>query len=157
MVVSPETPMQRANVNPLISVVIPCYNEAEVLPHLEAELAGIGGRLEGEFRVEFVLVDDGSKDATWRQITEFAARDARVRGIALSRNFGHQMALTCGCDHARGDAVVCMDADLQDPPQVVLELVDMWKAGYDVVNAVRDIPPRREPVQVVDGGAFSTG
>jgi polyisoprenyl-phosphate glycosyltransferase len=131
------SPVQSQDSKPLISIVIPCYNEAEVFPHLESELSRIGDRLETEFQVELILVDDGSKDTTWRQIGDFAARDSRVRGIALSRNFGHQMALTCGCDHAQGDAVVCMDADLQDPPEVVLELVEKWKAGYDVVNAVR--------------------
>jgi len=104
---------------------------------LKAGLAGIADVLCGEFRVEIILVDDGSKDATWRQICDFSREDPRVRGVALSRNFGHQLALTCGYDVAQGDAVVCMDADLQDPPEVVLELVEKWKQGYDVVHAVR--------------------
>ena len=130
--------MRSEKSKPLISLVIPCYNEAEVFPHLRGELANLADRLEGDFALEVILVDDGSKDSTWEQITSFAAADARVRGIELSRNFGHQMALTCGCDHAQGDAVVSMDADLQDPPEVVLELVEKWKAGYDVVYAVRE-------------------
>lgn len=134
---SESTLSSQGNANRLISLVIPCYSEAEVFPHLRAELVRLADRLENEFSVEIILVDDGSKDSTWEQIAAFAAEDSRVRGIELSRNFGHQMALTCGCDHAQGDAVVSMDADLQDPPEVVLELVEKWKAGYDVVYAVR--------------------
>ncbi len=122
---------------PLISLVVPCYNEGEVFPHLRAVLAEVADKLGSEFRVEIIFVDDGSKDGTWPQIGSFAAADSRVRGIALSRNFGHQMALTCGFDHAQGDAVVSMDADLQDPPEVVFALVEKWKNGYDVVDAVR--------------------
>jgi polyisoprenyl-phosphate glycosyltransferase len=122
---------------PLISLVIPCYNEAEVFPYLRAELSKLADRLCEESAVEIILVDDGSRDSTWQQIASFAAADSRVRGIALSRNFGHQMALTCGCDHAQGDAIVSMDADLQDPPEVVVELVEKWQAGYDVVYAIR--------------------
>lgn len=122
---------------PLISIVVPCYNEDAVLPYLLEELVKLGDRLKSEFAVEFVLVDDGSKDSTWKQIACFAAQDTRVRGIQLSRNFGHQFALTCGCDYAKGAAVVSMDADLQDPPEVVIELVEKWRAGYDVVYAVR--------------------
>jgi dolichol-phosphate mannosyltransferase len=126
-----------ANPGPLISLVVPCYNEGEVFPYLREALGSLAGTIEREFRVEIVLVDDGSRDDTWEQIRAFAAEDGRVRGIALSRNFGHQMALTCAYDCARGDAIVCMDADLQDPPEVVLQMIDKWKAGYDLVPAIR--------------------
>src|SRR5690606_35354252 len=100
---------------------------------------GVADRLqrEQEVEVEIVLVDDGSRDATWQSIVEFAARDRRVRGVTLSRNFGHQLALTCGYDLARGDAVVCMDADLQDPPEAVVQMVEAWRGGVDIVLAVR--------------------
>jgi polyisoprenyl-phosphate glycosyltransferase len=121
----------------LISLVIPCYNESDAFPHLQAAIVSLADSLENDLRVEIVLVDDGSRDSTWAQIQAFAQSDARVRGVALSRNFGHQMALTCGYDCAEGDAVVCMDADLQDPPEVVQEFVEKWKQGYDVVHAVR--------------------
>jgi dolichol-phosphate mannosyltransferase len=121
----------------LISLVVPCYNESEVFPHLRQELASLADRIGSEYDVEIVLVDDGSKDATWARIQEFAASDKRVRGIGLSRNFGHQAALTCGYDLAKGAAVVCMDADLQDPPEAVEEMVRKWKEGYDLVQAVR--------------------
>src|SRR5262249_48083994 len=79
----------------------------------------------------------GSRDTTWKRICAFSAVDSRVCGVALSRNFGHQAALTCGYDMATGDAVVCMDADLQDPPDVVLEMIRRWREGADVVYGVR--------------------
>jgi polyisoprenyl-phosphate glycosyltransferase len=121
----------------LISLVVPCYNESQVFPQLRAALTAVADMLNREFCLEIVIVDDGSRDDTWAQIVEFAGCDARVRGVALSRNFGHQVALTCGYDLAQGDAIVCMDADLQDPPEVVLEMVEKWKEGYDLVHAVR--------------------
>jgi dolichol-phosphate mannosyltransferase len=120
-----------------ISIVIPCYNEAEAFPRMQDALTTLANSLEPDFAVELVFIDDGSRDQTWRAITDFARDDARVRGVALSRNFGHQFALTCGYDLARGDAVVSMDADLQDPPEVVRQLIDQWLSGFDVVFAVR--------------------
>jgi dolichol-phosphate mannosyltransferase len=129
--------MDRPILRRLVSLVIPCYNESDAFPHLEEALVALADRLCQEFEIEIVLVDDGSKDGTWDQIEEFGRRDSRVRGIALSRNFGHQAALTCGYDLASGDAIVCMDADLQDPPEVVVEMVQKWKDGYDLVQAVR--------------------
>jgi len=129
--------MPYANSKPLISLIIPCYNESLVFPPLREELSSLADTLTADYRVELVFVDDGSRDSTWEHIEEFAQSDPRVRGIALSRNFGHQMALTCGYDMAQGDAIVCMDADLQDPPEVVLEMVRKWREGYDVVHAVR--------------------
>jgi glycosyltransferase involved in cell wall biosynthesis len=120
-----------------ISIVIPCYNEAEAFARMREALVALADSLEPDFNVELVFIDDGSRDHTWRAISEFARDDTRVRGVALSRNFGHQFALTCGYDLARGDAVVSMDADLQDPPETVRQLIEQWLAGYDVVFAVR--------------------
>lgn len=131
------SPSAAACEKPLISLVVPCYNEAEVFPHLREGLVDLAQRLESRYRVEFVLVDDGSQDTTWDQIVAFASADPRVRAAALSRNFGHQTALSGGYDLARGDAVVSLDADLQDPPEVVLQLVAEWEKGADVVFAVR--------------------
>ncbi len=123
----------------LLSIVVPCYNEEESFPALRAALALVAAELEKEaLRVELVFVDDGSRDGTWGQIAAFAAADARVHGVSLARNFGHQAALTCGYDLARGDAVVCLDADLQDPPELITVLVRKWREGYDVVYAVRE-------------------
>ena len=122
----------------LVSLVVPCYDEEEVLPLLIERLAQLAARLDAEFAcdVEIVLVDDGSRDGTWDRICSFAARDARVRGARLSRNFGQQAALTCGYALATGDAVVSLDADLQDPPEVVLKMVSRWREGFDVVYGV---------------------
>ena len=122
----------------IISIVIPCYNEAAAFPYLKAALIDLGGRLESRYGVEVVLVDDGSRDGTWEMMRNFARDDSRVVAICFSRNFGHQFALTAGYDFARGDAVVSMDADLQDPPEVVDEMVRKWEAGYDVVYGIRD-------------------
>jgi dolichol-phosphate mannosyltransferase len=130
-------PLAPAAKKPLISLVAPCFNEAEVFAQLRRELVALAERLADRYDCEFVLVDDGSRDATWSLIAAFAAADPRVRGVALSRNFGHQLALTAGCDAAAGDAVVSLDADLQDPPAVVPELVREWEKGADVVYAVR--------------------
>jgi dolichol-phosphate mannosyltransferase len=132
---------QQNNINvdskPLISIVIPCFNEVEVFPALRNELVLLADRLSERYRIEFILIDDGSHDGTWKQILDFAQADSRVRAISLSRNFGHQNALTCGYDFAKGDAIVSMDADLQDPPEVIVDLVNEWEKGADIVYAVR--------------------
>jgi glycosyltransferase involved in cell wall biosynthesis len=120
-----------------VSIVVPCYNEADVFPHLQQALSQLADTVGQDHDVEIILVDDGSRDATWKKICAFSALDSRVRGLSLSRNFGHQAALTCGYDVATGDAVVCMDADLQDPPEVILEMIRLWREGADVVYGVR--------------------
>ena len=120
-----------------ISIVVPCYNEAEVFPYLQKALTGLADCIGQDYDVEIILIDDGSWDATWEKIRRFAALDSRVRGVSLSRNFGHQAALTCGYDVATGDAVVCMDADLQDPPEVIPQMVQLWRDGNDVVYGFR--------------------
>ncbi len=118
-----------------LSVVVPIYNEQESVPEL---IARLHEALAGVVRsYEVILVDDGSSDRTWEIIGAAAARDARIKGLSFSRNFGHQMAFTAGLDHADGDAVVIMDADLQDPPELLPELIARWREGYDVVYAVR--------------------
>ncbi|MEW6369020.1 MAG: glycosyltransferase family 2 protein [Acidobacteriota bacterium] len=122
---------------PLITIVVPCYNERHVFPLLREALLELAQGLSPRYDVEFLIVDDGSDDGSWEQILAFAGEDQRVKAISLTRNFGHQAALTCGYDFAQGDAVVTMDADLQDPPEVVHDLVREWEKGYDVVYAVR--------------------
>jgi polyisoprenyl-phosphate glycosyltransferase len=129
----PENPAR-----PLISLVIPCFNEESVLPHLRAELTPLLDRLARDYDPEVLLVDDGSRDRTWALIREYAEADPRFKGVSLSRNFGHQAALTCGYDWARGQAVVAMDSDLQDPPEVVEQMLEKWKGGADIVYGVRD-------------------
>jgi polyisoprenyl-phosphate glycosyltransferase len=117
----------------LISVTAPVLNEAEVLP---AFYERVRDALPGE-DFELVLVDDGSTDDTARVLDELAAADDRVRVVHLSRNFGYQAAVAAGLDHCRGDAVVTIDADLQDPPEVIPELIAEWRQGADVVYGVR--------------------
>jgi polyisoprenyl-phosphate glycosyltransferase len=117
----------------LLSVVAPVFDEEDLIGAFHERVCAA---LEG-VAFELVLVDDGSADATPRLLAEIAARDPRVRVVELSRNFGHQTALTAGLDHARGDAVVMMDADLQDPPELIPEMLEHWRAGTDVVYAVR--------------------
>jgi glycosyltransferase involved in cell wall biosynthesis len=118
------------------SFVIPVYNEQTSLAALRERMWVLLPRLDGE--AEVILVDDGSRDASWDLITEFHSYDRRFKGVRLARNFGHQMAITAGMDMAEGQAVIVMDADLQDPPEVVLEMADRWRQGYQVVYGVRE-------------------
>ncbi len=118
----------------LVSVVAPVYNEEATIDEFYARVASA---LEG-LPFELVLVDDGSTDGSPIALERLAATDPRVRVVYLSRNFGHQTALTAGLDHARGNAVVMLDADLQDPPELIRTMLDHWRAGCDVVYAVRE-------------------
>jgi glycosyltransferase involved in cell wall biosynthesis len=120
---------------PEYSIVIPIRDEAECLPELVERLTELMEKLEGPSEV--LLVDDGSHDGSHRLMVAAHEADPRFRVIQLSRNFGHQAALTAGLDHASGDAVIVMDADLQDPPEVILDMVARWREGYEVVHAVR--------------------
>ncbi len=121
----------------LISIIIPCFNEQEVFPHLRERLQELTEKITTKFRLEILLIDDGSSDGTWKQMQTYAKDDSHIRAISFSKNFGHQMALTCGYDLARGDAMVSLDADLQDPPEVILEMIEKWQEGADVVFAIR--------------------
>ena len=123
----------------LLSIVIPVYNEAESLAALLARLDAVLGSLDCEY--ELVFVNDGSTDATGSLLLDAAARDARLKLLEFSRNFGHQTAITAGLDFAGGDAVVVMDADLQDPPELLPEMLRLFRLGYDVVSAQRQDRP----------------
>jgi polyisoprenyl-phosphate glycosyltransferase len=118
----------------LLSVVAPVYNEVATIDQFYARVCAA---LEG-LQFEIVLVDDGSTDGSDAELEKLAGTDPRVRVVQLSRNFGHQTALTAGLDHARGDAVVMLDADLQDPPELIPRMLDHWRAGCDVIYAVRE-------------------
>ena len=122
---------------PELSVVVPVFNEAAVLPELRPRLEAALAGCVADWEV--VFVDDGSSDATPEILRAAAAADARVRVLRFSRNFGHQAAVTAGIEHARGAAVVVIDADLQDPPEVIPELVARWREGFQVVSAVRGV------------------
>ncbi len=120
---------------PLISLVVPAYNEEEVLEAFHREVSEEIDRLPDDF--EFVFVDDGSRDQTAPIMRQLAAHDPRVRAVILSRNFGHEAAIEAGLRAARGDAVIVMDADLQDGPEIIPRLIGAWREGADVVYAVR--------------------
>jgi glycosyltransferase involved in cell wall biosynthesis len=119
----------------LLSVVVPIYNEEEVLPEFHRRIVDAVSSLA--FDIEILYVNDGSTDNTLSLLQDLYGKDPRVAVIDVSRNFGKEIALTAGLDHANGEAVVVIDADLQDPPELIPELVRWWKEGYDVVYAKR--------------------
>ncbi|MET8544267.1 glycosyltransferase family 2 protein [Kitasatospora sp. NPDC004799] len=121
---------------PLLSVVVPCYNETDVLAHTHERLSRVLDALP-EFDTEQIYVDDGSADGTWDLINSLVRRSGSTRAIRLSRNFGHQGACLAGLRESRGDAVVVIDADLQDPPEVITEMAARWLEGWSVVSARR--------------------
>jgi len=120
----------------LVSIIVPCFNEAEVLWETHGRLIHTLTQLD-DLEFEIIYVDDGSQDATPDMLREIRALDPRARTLRFSRNFGHQTAVTAGLEHASGDAVVLIDADLQDPPEVIAEMVARWREGYHVAYGVR--------------------
>jgi len=119
-----------------ISIVVPVFNEHENLPHLNERLIKVLVSLNLSY--EIVYVDDGSSDKTYLQIEKLHQENGNIKGIILSRNFGHQIALTAGLEHAEGDVIVTLDGDLQHPPEVIPELIEAYKKGFDVVNTARE-------------------
>lgn len=121
---------------PELSIVIPVFNEEiNIGPMYDRLLAALSDKVSG---LEILYVDDGSADSSWEKISELAIRDERVRGVRFARNFGHQAALTAGVDVARGRAVVIIDGDMQDPPEVIPQMVDRWREGIEVVYGQRE-------------------
>lgn len=135
-----------------LAVVVPAYNEADGLPEfhrrLRAVLAGLG------MSWSVLYVDDGSRDGTWDVIGELATADRQVRALRLSRNFGKEAALTAGLDHCDAEAVVVIDADLQDPPELIPQLVEAWREGHDVAYATRDARDGEGRVKRLTAAAF---
>jgi len=121
---------------PTFTIIAPIYNELENIPELYPRMREVMDHTGEPW--ELILVDDGSTDGSTALIRKLAENDERVRPVIFARNFGHQIAVTAGVDYARGDAVIIIDADLQDPPEVILQLVDQWREGYQVVYAVRE-------------------
>jgi glycosyltransferase involved in cell wall biosynthesis len=134
----------------LVSVVAPMHDEAATAAAFHDRVARA---LEGE-DWELVVVDDGSRDGTYDALTALAAGDERLRVVRLSRSFGHQAALTAGLEHARGEAVVMLDGDLQDPPEVIPEMIARWREGSDVVYAVRERREGETPFKLVTARWF---
>jgi polyisoprenyl-phosphate glycosyltransferase len=126
-----------ASHNPVISVVVPCYNEEEVLLHCHSRLTQVLASMEGT-EYELVYVNDGSSDRTDEILRYLNQTSPQTRVVMLSRNFGHQAAVTAGLTAAAGQCVVIIDADLQDPPEVILQMVDRWRQGYEVVYGIRE-------------------
>jgi dolichol-phosphate mannosyltransferase len=120
---------------PVYSVVIPVFNEEAVIHETYRRLTGVMAGVGGTY--ELIFINDGSVDQTKRILTQLAEADKRVKLVDFSRNFGHQIAITAGMDYASGDAVIVIDADLQDPPELIADMIEKWREGYDVVYAVR--------------------
>lgn len=130
---------------PVFSFILPIFNEEETLTEICRRLAGIMDGMNDE--CEVVLVDDGSRDRSLEMMRELRRRDPRVCYLSLARNFGHQIAVTAGLQFARGDAVVVLDADLQDPPELIPAMIDKWRAGYHVIYAQRTARRREGPAK----------
>lgn len=130
-----ETSVEEKTDHPTYSIVAPVFNEKETLPHFYRRIVDVMEQTGKEF--ELVLVNDGSRDGSFAVMQQLHQQDPRVRVIDFSRNFGHQIAISAGLDHARGDAVVIIDSDLQDPPEVILQLIAAWQDGAEVVYAQR--------------------
>jgi polyisoprenyl-phosphate glycosyltransferase len=130
----PARPLMAAP-QPVVSIVAPVFDERDNVPVLYERLIAVMEAAEPQF--EIVLVDDGSRDGSLDIMRDLAARDARVVVVELARNFGHQVAISAGLDYARGAAVIVMDADLQDPPEVLPQFIEKWREGHDVVYAIR--------------------
>ncbi|MEW6306151.1 MAG: glycosyltransferase family 2 protein [Verrucomicrobiota bacterium] len=136
-----------------LCVVTPCFNEAEVIGPFYSELKAVLQSL-ADLEHQILFIDDGSTDGTLDQLNALAARDPAVRVYALSRNFGHQIALTAGLDAADADAVVMMDSDLQHPPSLIPEMVRLWRQGNDVVSAVRRTTADASPLKSLSSSLF---
>ncbi len=121
----------------MISIIVPCYNEEQVIRETHKQLSLVFKQVINKYNYEIIFVNDGSKDKTFEILKLIAKTDYHVKLINFSRNFGHQIAVTAGIDYSEGDAVVLIDADLQDPPALILDFISKWEAGYDVVYAIR--------------------
>lgn len=147
------TPAKRIADRSLISLVVPVFNESEVIGTFYQRASAALADLRG-FTYEIIFIDDGSHDDTYEQLSGFAAADPHVRVLKFSRNFGHQIAITAGIDHAQGDCVVAIDADLQDPPEVIAAMIEQWCEGYDVVYGVRSERDGENALKLATASAF---
>ncbi len=137
---------------PVYSIIAPVFNEEETLPHFYRRVVDVMEGIGESF--ELVLINDGSSDGSFLRMQDLHQRDPRVRVIDFSRNFGHQIAISAGLDHARGRAVIIIDADLQDPPEVIPELIKHWKGGAEVVYAQRSRRKGETRFKLLTAAAF---
>lgn len=138
----------------LVSIVVPCYNEDEVIAETTRQLRAFCDSVAAEVETELLFVDDGSKDGTRGVLKLLAESDPRIRVIGFARNFGHQVAVTAGMDAARGDAVILIDADLQDPPDVMRIMLAKWREGYEVVYGTRTDRPGESAFKIASARQF---
>ena len=151
---APTTPVQSIE-RPypgLLSIVIPCYNEEAVIEATHARICSIATHLGME--LEVLYVDDGSQDSTLKKLQQLAVEDSRIVVIEFSRNFGQQAAMSAGLEAAQGDAVVIIDADLQDPPEVILEMIAKWRTGVDVAYGRRKSREGESTFKLVTASLF---
>lgn len=143
---------EQAISHPVYSIVAPIFNEEETLPHFYQRVVEVMEPLGEPF--ELILVNDGSLDGSYSVMRTLHQQDARVRVVDFSRNFGHQIAISAGLDHSRGDAVIVIDSDLQDPPEVIPRLISSWKNGAEVVYAQRSKRVGETPFKLFTAAAF---
>ena len=137
----------------LLSVIVPCYNEEAVIGETIRRLDAFCAEMDN-FDVELIFIDDGSRDRTRDLLRQYAAANPRIKLIGFARNFGHQIAVTAGIDSANGDAVVLIDADLQDPPEVIHQMIAKWQEGYDVVYGTRTERPGESAFKLAAARGF---
>ncbi len=125
----------RMNTRPTFSIIAPIYNEIDNITTLYERVTAVMDPTDEPW--EFVMIDDGSSDGSTEAILELSKKDSRIVPVIFARNFGHQIAVTAGLDYSQGEAVIIIDADLQDPPEVILDLIGKWREGYEVVYATR--------------------
>lgn len=137
---------------PRLSIIVPIYNEEKVIPELYRRMVSVLDSIGESW--ELVCVNDGSRDRSHEMLVELHAQDPRIKLVDFSRNFGHQIAITAGMDYAQGDGVVIIDADLQDPPELIAEMVEKWREGYEVVYAVRSDREGESTFKVLTASLF---
>ncbi len=136
----------------MLSVILPSYNEEQNIENTYNVLSGLFDANGIDF--ELVFISDGSKDATYENICEVAAKDARVRGAEFSRNFGKEAAIFAGLELSKGDAVVVMDCDLQHPPEVILQMLELWQQGAEIVEGIKSKRGKENPIHTLSTGIF---
>jgi len=153
IIIEDELNRRPINKKQLLSIVVPVFNETEVIRTFYDRTKKVVDSLDS-LSYELIFVNDGSKDGSYEKLLNLANVNPNVRVINFSRNFGHQIAITAGLDVAKGDAVVVIDADLQDPPEVIKEFVEKWKEGYDVVYGIREKREGESKIKLVTAGLF---
>jgi dolichol-phosphate mannosyltransferase len=133
----------------LISIVLPVYNEEQNIPLILAKISDIFVTQLKQYDYEIICVDDGSQDNSFKVLTQFANTNKHVKVLSFSRNFGHQLAITAGYDYANGDAVICMDSDLQQPPELISQMLTKWEEGFDIVYTTRHSSSKQSLLKTV--------